>query len=181
MSSKVPISTIILKILSEKKAFSEDDLLYQLRQRLMDKTDEKPYYGISRSVRNLVSGGHIEPFETGQTLFLRITPLGRQKLLSTILDSKTALASTVWDGFWRIVILDLPEARKSEREAVRYLLRKAGFRCLKNSVWVSPYPFEHLIYEIKKHLLLKDEIIIFVTNTVDAETESYLRRAFRIG
>lgn len=178
MSSKLPISNIILKILSEKRAFSEDDLLSQINSRISKETTGKPYYGISRSVRNLVNSGHIEHFETGQTLFLRITPLGKQKLLGTMLDSKTAVANIAWDGYWRMVILDLPESRKAERDALRYLLRKAGFYRLKNSVWVTPYPFEHAVYEIKKYLELKDELIIVVTDSLDEDTEKSLFAVF---
>ncbi len=180
MSSKLPISAIILKILSEKKAFSEDDLLTQINIWLNKDSKSKPYYGVGRSLRNLAENGLIEHFETGKTLFLRITALGRQKLINSILDSKTSLVNTSWDGYYRLVILDLPESRKSEREALRYILRKAGFYCLKNSVWVSPYPFEHIIYEIKKHLMLKDEIIILVTNSIDEDTDKTLRKAFRL-
>lgn len=180
MASKMPISNIILKILSEKKAFSEDDLLNQIDIRLRDKTTNKPYYGATRSVRNLLESGHVEYFDAGQTLFLRITSLGKQKLISSLLNSPSAIAHTSWDGYWRIVILDLPESRKTEREALRYLLRKAGFHCLKNSVWVTPYPFEHIVYEIKKFFDLKDEMVVFISNMLDQDTEQILRKIFRL-
>ncbi len=183
MAEKLPISNIILKIISEKRAFSEDDLLNQIEIRLKMSPavpQDKPYYGITRSVRNLVTMGHIEPFNAGQSLFLRITPLGKQKLISNILDSKTNLAPIDWDGNWRMVLLDLPESRKSEREAVRYLLRKAGFYCLKNSVWVSPYPFEHICSDIKKFFELKEEMSIVIAKAIDDDTEAKLRKIFKL-
>ncbi len=183
MKGKLPISNIILKIISEKRAFSEEDLLNQIESRIRSislNEPEKPYYGIGRSVRNLVTMGHIEPFNAGQSLFLRITPLGKQKLISNILDSKTNLAPIDWDGNWRIVMLDLPESRKSEREAVRYLLRKAGFYCLKNSVWVSPYPFEHICNDIKKFFELKEEMSIVIASALDYDTENKLREVFKL-
>jgi len=68
--------------------------------------------------------------------------------------------------------LDVSEDRKAEREGLRYLLKKAGFILLKNSVWISPYPFEHLFMNIKKDLGLTTEIMIFVTDTLDPETEA---------
>ena len=182
MKEKLPISNIILKIISQKKAFSEDDLVLEIENqiRLVQKLDKKPYYGIARSVRNLVSMGHIEPFNSGQSLFLRITPMGKQKLISTILDSKTTVVNTRWDGYWRFVIVDIPEKRKSEREALRYLLRKAGFYCLKNSVWVSPYPYEHLLSDIKKFFELKDEMTIVLGSALDIDTENLLRKVFKL-
>ena len=67
--------------------------------------------------------------------------------------------------------MNIPEERKNEREALRYLLKKAGFVCLKNSVWISMYPFEHLFFNIKKDLNLSTEFIIIVTDKIDNETE----------
>jgi len=94
------------------------------------------------------------------------------------LDNDTTLANTSWDGFWRIILLDLPENRKNERESLRYLLKKAGFVCLKNSAWISPYPFEHLFTNIKKDLGLTSEMMILVTELVDEETKKFLFETF---
>jgi hypothetical protein len=44
---------------------------------------------------------------------------------------------------------------------------------LKNSAWVSPYPFEHLFMNIKKDLGLSTEIMILITDSLDEETEKY--------
>ena len=59
------------------------------------------------------------------------------KAHSLKLDDDTAVLNPNWDGKWRIVMLDLPEDRKSDRDGLRYLLKKAGFILLKNSVWIS--------------------------------------------
>jgi DNA-binding transcriptional regulator PaaX len=70
-----------------------------------------------------------------------------------------------------MILLDLPENRKSEREALRYLLKKAGFVCVKNSVWISMLPFENLFINLKKDLGLSTELMIVVTDKIDKETE----------
>jgi DNA-binding transcriptional regulator PaaX len=77
-----------------------------------------------------------------------------------------------------MIMLDLPEERKSEREALRYLLKKAGFVCVKNSVWVSMYPYENLFINIKKDLGLTTEMMILVTDKIDEETEKELIKMF---
>jgi DNA-binding transcriptional regulator PaaX len=66
--------------------------------------------------------------------------------------------------------LDIPEERKGEREALRYLLKKADFTCIKNTVWISPFPYEHLFTNIKKDLGLGTELMIIVTDKLDEET-----------
>jgi len=57
--------------------------------------------------------------------------------------------NTSWDGFWRIILLDLPEDRKSERESLRYLLKKAAFVCLKKFGLDFPLPFRAFVREYK--------------------------------
>jgi DNA-binding transcriptional regulator PaaX len=185
MAEKLPISTIILKILSTKSAFKEEDLLacIDVHLKALNQTPgviNKPYYGISRSVKNLANMGHIEHFMAGQGLFFKISNTGKQKLISLMLESKDGLVNPVWDGFWRMIVVDLPESRKSDREAIRYLLRKAKFYSLKNSVWVTPYPFEHLCNDIKTYFNLHKEMSIFISKSLDEETEKELREIFNL-
>ena len=148
----------ILKKLSEKSAVSVPDLQEDI---------EGDKYAITRSLKGLQEAGLIESIYSGQNDFARLTTEGKKKVHSLELENDTGLVNTTWDGFWRIILLDLPESRKSERESLRYLLKKANFVCLKNSAWISPYPYEHLFTNIKKDLGLTTEMIIFTTNNID--------------
>lgn len=169
MAIRKNIQENILKVLSRKKAVAEGDL----RGKSDDKTEK---YAIARSLRNMEESGLIEAFEGIQARFLRITPRGKEKFYSDELSHTQFPISKTWDGKWRIIILDVPESRKSEREALRYLLKKAGFSCVKNSVWVSPLPFEQFFMNIKKDLGLSTELMIIVTDTIDEETEKIFRQ-----
>lgn len=183
-----PIQKTILRALSNKKATSLTEIIEKVvssspkiittplpcRQAgspLLDKEGRKKVYAINRSVNNLLIDGLIESFKTEHNKYFRLTREGRQKLNNIALEAESSLVSTKWDSFWRIILLDLPEERKNEREALRYLLKKAGFICVKNSVWVSMFPFEHLFNNIKKDLGLSTELIILVTDKLDEETE----------
>lgn len=172
MSRKSKIQEKILEKLGSKKAINRE--IFTLE------TDSKEKYAISRSLKNLAESGFIEEIPTERSSFLRLTPEGRQKLRNIKLSAPTSLVNTTWDGFWRMVIIDFPETRKSERDSVRYLLKKAGFLCMKNSVWISPFPLEHLFMNIKKDMNLSDEIMIIVTQHVDPMTESSLRESFNL-
>lgn len=149
-------------MLGKKSAISMD-ILYS--------DEPKVNYAISRAVKNLSDAGLLEIHKSINKNYLRITPLGKSKLNCMKLEADDALVSRSWDGFWRIVILDIPEERKSEREALRYLLKKAGFMCTKNSVWISMYPYENLFENIKKDLGLQKELMIIVADKIDEETE----------
>lgn len=159
----------ILKKLAEKPAVSVDEL---------KNADAKTSYAITRALKNLIEEGCAEIHKSERQNYAKITAHGKTRLNSMMLVGEDALVSQTWDGFWRIILLDLPENRKSERESLRYLLKKAGFVCLKNSAWISPYPFEHLFTNIKKDLGLTTEMIIIVTQFLDEETKKVLFETF---
>lgn len=169
MSRKAKIQEEILEKLAGKKALNRQNLTPEA---------SKDRYAITRSLKNLSEAGLVEEIPTSRSSFLRLTPEGRQKLRSIKLSNPTSLVDTRWDGFWRMVILDIPESRKSERNSIRYILKKAGFVCMKNSVWITPYPFEHLFMNIKTDMGLEDEIIIIVTQSIDPITEKSLIKTF---
>lgn len=170
MSRKPEYSKKIIKILAEKPAMAVHDII--------NTGDNKAKYAITRSIKGLEEAGLIEHISSGQNFYARLTKEGKKKAVSIKLDSGDSLVSTTWDGFWRVILLDIPENRKAERESLRYLLKKAGFICLKNSAWISPYPFEHMFTNIKKDLGLTTELVIMVTNKIDEITEKELYKIF---
>lgn len=176
MSSKKDYSKKILKVLGEKNAISLPKLHDLATRSPSEKVNDK--YAITRSIKGLREAGLIENISSPQSEYARLTKEGKKKMHSLKLESETTLVNTSWDGFWRIILLDLPESRKSERESLRYLLKKAGFVCLKNSAWISPYPYEHLFTNIKKDLALSSEMMIIVTQNIDPETKKVLFEAF---
>lgn len=162
---KRDFSKKIINILSGRPAVST----FELKDRIL--VDKNEQYALNRSIKGLKDAGLIENIDSGQNQYTKLTKEGKKKANSLKLENENAIISNIWDGYWRIILLDIPEERKSEREALRYLLKKAGFVCLKNSVWISMYPFEHLFTNIKKDLDLSTELIIIVTNKIDEKTE----------
>lgn len=156
----------IIKIIGQKPAISVKEIHSGF--------NDENKYSVTRSLKGLRDAGLIEPLTSPHHEYARLTKEGKKKMHSLILESDTGLVPTTWDGFWRIIILDLPEERKSERESLRYLLKKANFVCIKNTVWISPYPYENIFTNIKKDLGLTTELMILVTDKLDEDT----RRAF---
>jgi DNA-binding transcriptional regulator PaaX len=163
-------SKTILEKLAEKPALPVEAL--------KDK-EPKAAYALTRALKNLVEGGYAEIHKSERQNYARITKRGKTKLHSLLLEDSDALVPRIWDGLWRVIILDLPENRKSEREALRYLLKKANFVCVKNTVWISPFPYEHLFKNIKKDLGLTTELMILVTEKLDEETHKAFLAAMK--
>ncbi len=169
-TKKPNIQKAILKVLAEKPAISIEAIKGK---------DQKKNYALARSIKNLVEAGCVEIHNSDNQKYLKITKKGQSKLNSIRLEGEEALVPNTWDGFWRIIILDIPEERKSEREALRYLLKKANFICIKNTVWISPHPYEHLFTNIKKDLGLGTELMIIVTEKLDGETNRAFLEALK--
>jgi DNA-binding transcriptional regulator PaaX len=173
MSTRRGQQAKILKILARKKAVSVENL--KDNPELLAGTPAEKY-ALARSLKNILNAGLAKSIPTDKSEFIQITPEGREKNYREELSYATSLISHTWDGRWRVIILDLPESRKSERDALRYLLKKAGFACLKNSIWISPFPFEHFFGNIKKDLGLKTEMMILVSSDIDEATkEAFLK------
>ncbi len=179
---KKSIQELILDFLYGKRAARCDDVAQYVEDILAQEIDErkvKPRYLVNRAIKNMVDGDILEQHDTEQSSFVSLSSLGRHKLRNIKLSSKNHLVSTAWDGYWRMVILDFPDEGKSERDALRYILKKAQFVQLKNSIWISPFPLEHMLIAMKRDLKLQNEIMIIVTDKLDSETEGFFVEQFQ--
>jgi len=86
---------------------------------------------IDRAVRDLVKKGLVEG---DKTRGLQLTPAG-----ADVKKSLIRAREKKWDGQWRVVIFDIPEAQRGVRNALRFELKKLGFGLWQRSVWVSPF------------------------------------------
>ena len=61
--------------------------------------------------------------------------------------------SRKWDGYWRLVLFDVPNTQNSHRKQLRRYLHGKGFGCLQDSVWITPDSLDE-----EKHVLVGGEI-----------------------
>lgn len=81
---------------------------------------------------------------------LEITQKGKTQLLKYNLDTMIIKKPKKWDGWWRVVIFDIPEKNKIAREVIRNLLKRLEFYKLQKSVFVHPYECQKEIKFIKE-------------------------------
>ncbi len=180
MSRKNSYKKKLLDILQRKRASSTEDLVEEaLTAFPAKKQDTSLRYRFQRTLKQLQENNLVEIRETERSRFARLTPHGQHTLRTMSLGDNQSLTSMRWDGYWRIVIMNIPEDRKDERDAFRYLLKKANFACVKNSVWVSPHPLEHLLENLKKDFGFTDEIFIILSNKIDPVSEEIFIRSIR--
>jgi len=148
LSQKMSISERILRILSEPKFRYKGVSVNIFGLPVFSSYKRQSIYN---SLGNLRREGYIEK----QNDFIKMLPRGRKyvenkKRRMIVFDSpfkKDAPKNL-------LVMFDIPEGQKAEREWFRYHLRRFGFIMIQRSVWVgsSPLPKEFMNYLKFLHL-----------------------------
>jgi phenylacetic acid degradation operon negative regulatory protein len=76
-----------------------------------------------------------------------------------------------WDGYFWIILFDIPEKRKRIRDALRFHLKKMDFCELQKSVFVIPFPCVKEIKFIAEYYHIKKHIRIIEARSIDHEKE----------
>ncbi len=138
-----------------------------------------PMRSLTRSnqsaIYRLIKAGLIEIVEADEGNVYRLTKKGKMEAL--ILKAKLPLVSK-WDGKWRIVIFDIPEKAKKERDTLRKLLLKNDFKKWQASVYISPRSINREAIEYLKETGLFDYIRFARIDELDDDKD--LKERFKI-
>jgi len=102
-----------------------------------------------RGVRHLIKRGMLEVTLKNNQKFFKLTQAGQ---LEVLLIKAKQFSKHKWDGKWRLIMFDIPEAHKDKRHLFRALLKANGFYKLQASVYISPYE-------------LKREAVVYLNRT----------------
>jgi len=99
---------------------------------------------------------------------LEVTESGRKYLMrETLFDSLKHRKKIKWDGKWRILIFDIPQYRKCDREHIRNTLISIGFMRLQHSVWIYPYDCEDLMTLLKADLKISKDVLYMIVEALE--------------
>jgi CRISPR-associated endonuclease Cas2 len=135
-------------------------------------------YRINENIKLLIERGLIIKKEVDGYEYLEITSKGQKLLLKYELEGLAQKKPLKWDRKYRVVIFDISETRKKDRDELRRIIRGFGFVCLQNSVWVYPYHCQEIIELLKKYLKLKGEVIYMTVDSI--EDDEWLRENFKL-
>jgi DNA-binding transcriptional regulator PaaX len=111
-----------------------------------------------RSVTHLKRNRLVSIAEKDGQQILTLSENGKKRVLLFDLQRMTIKKQKRWDGYWRIVIFDIPEGRKQGREALRSKLKQLGFYQLQKSCFIYPYEckseidFISEMFEVSPHV-----------------------------
>lgn len=87
--------------------------------------------GLELGVQELIRKGLVEE---DRDKGLRLTSAGAE-----VKKGLLRAHSRDWDGRWRVVFFDIPEAKRGLRDELRFELKDLGFGLWQRSVWVTPF------------------------------------------
>ena len=97
---------------------------------------------IKRAIKDLQKMNYIKVSKNGKRVYL-IEKGALEFLKFNLLRRKPE-----WDRKWRVVIFDILEKKRGQRNFLRKQLKWLGFRELQKSVWVFPYDIKKELEEL---------------------------------
>jgi len=134
---------------------------------------------LKRAVRSLYKSKLISERENKDgTTTLVLTDEGREKALTYNIKNMEMKRPDEWDGYWRIVLYDIPEQLRGLRSSIRIHLKDIGFHELQKSVFVYPYECWDPVEFLVEHYKAGKYVRFIVADSID--NEDYLKRKFGV-
>jgi len=115
--------------------------------------------------------------EEGLKVF-ELTEKGARKVARFEFEDMAIPIPLQWDSKWRLVLFDIPETKKSARNALSIYLKSMGFAKLQDSVWIHPYPCDKEVGTLRHALGLADHLRVIVAESIENDTS--LREHFHL-
>jgi hypothetical protein len=135
-------------------------------------------YKLQKSIDKMLTGGLIRTRPYTKDV-LEITPHGREILELTRRKKKYALRQKVtqrtWDKKWRIITFDIPEKKRSARDATRYLLSKFDWFQIQKNIWVYPYACDDFYALLCEDPIAKQRTLFATCSTLHGDTFAALK------
>ncbi|MEK7601417.1 MAG: hypothetical protein AAB480_02705 [Patescibacteria group bacterium] len=137
-------------------------------------------YQTKTVLSRLVEKGYVRFAHKDGRKCVEITSAGKRAAnLEIQLNAQRTHHPKKWDKRWRLVMFDIPERRKTDRDHLRRTMMEAGFQCFQDSVWVFPYDCEDLISLLKIDMHLGNAVRYAIVEKL--ENDAALRKYFKLG
>ena len=111
---------------------------------------------VGQAIHGLEKKKWVRVYQKNGEDVVEITERGKQKVLEYNLETMKLKPQKKWDRVWRMVMFDIPETKKAEREWLRWHLKKFDYLMLQKSVWVGPSPLPKEFLNYVERIGIKD-------------------------
>ena len=115
----------------------------------------------------------------GHEVAISLTPKGKEVAGYMEIEKLKIQRSKRWDGLWRVVVFDIAELRRFERNAFRGMLREIGFVHFQKSVWVQPFPCKREVDILRNFFGLSGKEVQLLEARIIGD-DAYLRKFFHL-
>ena len=133
-----------------------------------------------RVIQELKKQKLINLYEKGDYLVMEITERGEKRVLKYKIDEVKIMRPKKWDGYWRVIMFDIPESYKRARDALSSKLKEMELYPLQKSVFVCPFECRDEIDFIGEFFNVRKFVHYFTAREMDAKDGEYLRRYYSI-
>ena len=102
---------------------------------------------------------------------LELTNKGKNKVFDLLNKDTQYQIPKKWDCKWRMVIFDIPDEDKNDRDAFRWRLKAIGFYQLQESVFVFPFDCKDYIDYLKDLYQIGRCVQYIVADAIDTQTD----------
>jgi len=150
---------------------------FKILRGLAEDWEEIERRALKRSVFSLYGAGMIKETKNKDGTFnMTLTKRGKKRALSYDFDKMEIQKPQQWDKKWRIVLFDIPELNKKERDALRFRLKKLDFFEFQKSVFIHPYDCKKEIDYIIEFHNIRKFVRFVIADSLD--NELHLKKHF---
>ncbi len=143
--------------------------IYRIPFKEYDKFRKKDKVRFSQEMYRLKRAGVIKKYVDEKGEFIEITPKG-QKMAKKYFTEQLEIKSPLrWDKKWRLVIFDIPDNKKRERDVLRGKLERLDFFKLQESVYVHPFECGGTIEALKKMYFIEPYVQYVLADRIQTE------------
>jgi CRISPR-associated endonuclease Cas2 len=113
--------------------------------------------------------GYIEFFVEGKEKYIELTPKGKQRTKDLFTEDFEIERPKKWDHKWRVIIFDIAEIKKANRNTFRNKLLSLGFVQIQKSVYVFPFECATEIQTLALTLGIIKDVTIMISEIIQGE------------
>lgn len=140
-------------------------------EKLDDEWNNIPSQTINHSIRTLYEAHFIHKKINNGKAEISLSTNGSKWVMVNNLDNLSIKRPKKWDGYFWVVLFDIPEKRRSIRNILRFHLKKMGFYELQKSVFVIPFVCVKEIKFIAEYYNIRKNIRMIEARSIDHEKE----------
>ena len=143
--------------------------VYRIPFKKYDKFRLKDKIKFSQEMYRLKRAGVIKKYIDDKGEFIELTSKGQNLMIGYFTDLLEVKPTSKWDRKWRLVIFDIPDNKRRERDILRAKLNRIGFVKLQESVYVFPYECAEIIEALKDMYFIKPHVQYVLADRIETE------------